>query len=272
MRRFLALVAAETLDSAIHVITFLTCAYCLGIFPFAVAAEWKPAHSDLRRWGVPEGTQVTKGKFLLAFDGRTRVPRWVLECLTQNDGGDAVRSNQWHVDADVPAEFRPHDGDYLNVHGFDRFHFAPAGDYAEQDDQDATFTFSNCGPGNSELNRGEWAQLEKYVRSLAADGATVWVLTCPIFDDEQDPDLTVRRVGKNRVWVPTHFAKAVLVLEKSATVPTLRTWLIPNRTPKNGETFEQFAISVDEMERRAGLDAWSKLDPQLQKRLEAAEP
>lgn len=230
------------------------------------------AHTSLQRWGLPEGTPRYKGEYMFAFDGRSKTPRWVIECLTHDAAGEAARSDAWHADRNIPQEFRPGDADYRNARGFDRGHLASAANYGEQADQDETFSFSNCAPQNSELNRGLWAQLEKHIRALTADGATVWVITCPVFDTDRDADLTIHRIGNARVWVPSHFAKTALILPAGQSIPTLRAWIVPNLPPAGGADFDTFAVSVDEWEARTGLDVWSKLPKDVQAKLEAMEP
>jgi endonuclease G len=228
------------------------------------------------RWGTPEGTVIQQGEFLLAFDGRTRCPRWTLELLTAKTvKHNASRQDKFSPPAFVPQEFRPALRDYAgataNGQPLDRGHCAPAADFAHsQQAEDATFSLANMTPQNATLNRGLWKQLEKEIRDQADGKTLVWVVTVPLFAPDKDGNVKYGTVGDTHVAVPTGYAKAILVLHVDQNLPAdLPAWIVPNKVPPANAATSDYCVTVDELERAAGLDLWADLEKETQDRLEA---
>lgn len=228
--------------------------------------------AELTKYGTPEGRIIRKGKFCLAFDGRTRTPRWTLELLTKEIlAGPAIRDKKFTADITIPQEFRPVPLDYLEP-VFDQGHAAPANDYGDQADSDATFTLSNCMPQYPELNQRTWRFLELVICNIVRepDIDAVWVLTAPIWwePDENKHSMWIEYIGKNRVHVPSFCGKTILVQRSKAI--ELRAWILPNSKDVIGgiNDLDKFRVSVDEWERQSGLDAWPLLEASLQEKLE----
>lgn len=241
------------------------------VFLWAAGPERQPRW-DVASWGLPEGTPTVEGNRAWAFDGRSRDARWQLQFVTKRVlFGDAERTNRFFADELIPAEFRPTPHDY-NGSGFDRGHLAPAGDYGRQADQDRTFSLSNMTPQDPTLNRGLWKRLEAHVRTMMAEeSARVWVITAPVFAPK-NAIVRIHTIGDQRVWVPTHYVKSVLMLKWQATLPDkLSTWLIPNQSPPDDAELDDYAVSVDQAERECGLDFWQNLPDELEERLESGQ-
>ncbi len=192
------------------------------------------------------------------------------EVLTYDvvNSGRGERKNNWHPNANQSEEWRATPADYEGS-GFDKGHEAPADDYGHQSDIDATFDMANCAPQEKHFNRGLWLQVEAVVREAVKRDATLHVVTLPLYLPDDDGIITIKTIGKHRVWVPTHYAKALLKEENGKR--TMVAWKIPNKLPPDGASIWDYKASVDEIEFDAGVDLFSWLPEDVQKRLESAK-
>jgi len=233
---------------------------------------WQQLTADsLAKYGFPEGTVLRQGPFALAFDGRTRCPRWTLELLTTATIGTPTdRADDFRPDTRIPREFRALLDDYRGS-GLDRGHLAAAGNYGDVDDKSATFLLSNMMPQNSALNQGLWRRLEKTIRDQAAEpGVSCWVATCPLWIPTDGRDVLVAHViGTTRIIVPTHCGKTTLTV-RAVDSPELRAWIVPNKDPHDLRQLDRYLVTVDQLETAAGLDFWSGLADDLEEKLEAS--
>ena len=141
-----------------------------------------------------------------------------------------------------------------------RFHLAPAADYVGQIAKDLTFTMSNAAPGDAALNVGVWKQLENFVRSLVVPGKRVQIYTGGIFLPSGDEVIRVHTIGDHCVWIPTHFAKCVVVTQPQVK-PVSYCWIVPNKPPAASATLNSFRRAIDEAEFRWGFDCkWTDVD------------
>jgi endonuclease G len=109
--------------------------------------------------------------------------------------------------------YRVRTGDDTNS-GFDRGHMTPSDDRkSTQPDNCATFFMTNIVPQAPTHNRGVWAQLEAYSRSLTADGSTLFVVA--------GVEGLRYTIGEANIAVPGYLWKAVLVLPPGVSDPSL---------------------------------------------------
>lgn len=228
------------------------------------------------RYGVPQTVQLDRMGYVAEFDGATRQPRWTLEYLDRSRlSNNASRTGyNFATDVDIPREFRPRLADY-EACGFDRGHNCPAGDceWSERAMR-SSYLLSNCSPQDADFNRGAWRELEQHVRSLVSGQNSykrAWVVTAPLFVPESGKrQFTVQCVGRSKIPVPTHFGKAVLWEDAQGIERAAFSWILPNR--KGIANFQDYSCSVDTFERWTGLDLWSELPPDEEKKIEGQEP
>lgn len=135
-----------------------------------------------------------------------RTPLWSAEKLTPADMGIArgtERASDFDADDRLPRGDRAELSDYRRS-GWDRGHLAPSADMPGPRAQAQSFLLSNIAPQDAKLNRGEWADLEADVRSLARRRDAVYVVTGVLFQAK-----AIETVPSGRVLVPTSFWKAV---------------------------------------------------------------
>ena len=94
--------------------------------------------------------------------------------------------------------------------GYDRGHLAPAADFAYSlETMTDSFFMSNMSPQTPAFNRGGWAKLESFVRTLAAKAETLYIVTGPVLEKDAGE---YGSIGENCVSVPEYFYKALLLV------------------------------------------------------------
>lgn len=243
-----------------------------------VAAAWfdgpaAPAHRPLAEtqaveW-APTADWRSAGPYLLADDLRARTARWTLEFSTgpRSTGTDERRDGlRWVPDWKLPAECRATLGDYDDS-GFDRGHLVPAA--SMRTGMPLTFRLSNAMPQVPALNRGRWRVLEEHVRQLEANARAAVVITVPLYLADADGQVRIRTIGDSQVWVPTHCGKAILYHTTQGDW-RVSAWIMINADVDG--PLQDAAVTVDDFERRAGLDLWRLLPDELEADLEAQDP
>jgi endonuclease G len=178
---------------------------------------------------------------------------------------EAVTRRDDHFQSDpkiTPASARPED---YRSSGFDRGHLAPAADmrWSVQAMRDS-FYMSNMCPQTPGLNRGVWARLESAVRGLAGAYGTVLVVTGPILDAPPD---AFEAIGFScRIVVPRFFYK-VLAAYVDGHLQTIG-FIIDNASPTGD--YHAYAVTVDEVEARTGLDFFAVLPDDMEDPAEGA--
>ncbi len=142
---------------------------------------------------------------------------------------------------------------------------APAGDMKRsQRVMDESFLLSNIGPQvGAGFNRDIWALLEGAIRDWTRDRDALTVITGPVFDSE-DGTVRYRVVGESEVAVPTGFFKIVVDLERKQSLA----FEMPNER-LFGREFDEFLVSIDDLEARTGLDFLADLPVADQDELES---
>ena len=144
--------------------------------------------------------------------------------------------------------------------GFDRGPLPPApANTASDQVMRQSFYLSNVSPQRPAFNRGIWRSLEYLVRGWAVRRQRIYVVTGPVFS--RNP----QRIGVNRVTVPAHFYK--IVYDPNTTPPHMIGFILPNQRCRRPP--RQYAVPVDRIEKRTGIDFFPGLPDRLEKRLEA---
>ena len=208
--------------------------------------------------------------YTVSVDSRLGIPLWVQYELSSSDldgPGDRELSS-FRSDTTLPELARARLSDYRNS-GFDRGHMAPAGDMKRsQAVMDESFLLSNVAPQvGLGFNRGIWRFLEEAVRDWVGVRGELTVIVGPVFEVDQDAIVTYEVIGESRVAVPTAFFKVVVDEDADDGVEALA-FLIPNQA-LFGEDFEEYLVSIDEIEAITGADLLSSLPDDEEEELES---
>ena len=123
------------------------------------------------------------------------------------------------------------------------------------------FYLSNVCPQHHNLNSGAWNDLEKQVRREARYYKSVWVVCGPVFEYNNP-----RHIGQNHVMVPDSFFKAMLAKRKDGSYAAIG-FIFPNKACERNLTL--YAMTVDELEAKLGMDLFFNLDERAQDKAEA---
>ena len=219
------------------------------------------ARDSLMTVAVPRSMNDTLVRYD-AFDVHFNSERGIANCalyeLVNNElYGTVERGNEFTADPGVKGCPLPED--YAGS-GFERGHLVPAGDLKWNGTaMRQSFMLTNVGPMHKALNEGGWAKLEEKVREWTARDSALLVFTGAVVSDG---DTTL---ASGRVKVPSAYYKVIL----APCVRPMRViaFIYPNG--HSGGRLRQYAVSVDEVERRTGLDFFPTLPPEEQQRLES---
>ena len=219
------------------------------------------ARDSLMTVAVPRGMSDTLVRYD-AFDVHFNSERGIANCalyeLVNNElYGTVERGNEFMADPGVKGCPLPED--YAGS-GLDRGHLVPAGDLKWNGTaMRQSFLMTNVAPMHKALNEGGWAKLEEKVREWTARDSALLVFTGPVVSDG---DTTL---ASGRVKVPSAYYKVIL----APCVRPIRViaFIYPNG--HSGGRLQQYAVSVDEVERRTGLDFFPTLPPEEQQCLES---
>lgn len=199
----------------------------------------------------------------LCYRENYEVAEWVAYTLTKDEVyGEYDRNNNFREDPLISTGSATLE-DYKKS-GYDRGHLIPAADLKwSKESMDDSFLMSNMTPQAAEFNRKIWLDAERFVRDCAVHFGEVIVVTGPVLEKDAGEYKTI---GKNKVCVPEYFYKVLLAKKKDGTY-TAMGLIIPNR--KCTEKFFDFAVSVDEVERRCNIDFFSGLNDKIETAVES---
>lgn len=144
--------------------------------------------------------------YTLSYNNETRLPNWVAYELTAEEAdGENPRKDRFRQD---PQAYGPQgDKDDYKHSGWDRGHMAPAGDFKwSEEAMDETYYFTNICPQNTQLNTGDWKELEEQCRRWAGKYGRLYIVCGPIVQENVHGTL-----GTNKVVIPDKFFKVVLI-------------------------------------------------------------
>ena len=144
--------------------------------------------------------------------------------------------------------------------GYDRGHLVPAGDRRMSfEAYNETFLTSNISPQDHDFNAGIWNRLEQKVRYWAEKYDGVYVVTGGVLKGK------MKTIGEENVSVPNEFYK--IVVDFSNGEYKAVAFLIPNKP--SSESFYEYAVSIDEVEAKTGIDFFPQLPDSIENNLES---
>ena len=224
--------------------------------------------------------------YSLEWDNAKVANRWT--CYQLHEGNSLSttdRNDDFKKDPEVAVS--PILEDYKNS-GFSRGHLCPSADRqctVEQNKQ--TFFLTNMQPQWQEHNGGLWKNLEDLVRNYATNDSysnahcdTLYIVKAAtitdkvtINDTEVDGIYADRCVGgdghANELIVPKYFYMALLHYNKATdTYHAIAFWTLHEKAADKNKNFGDYAISIDELEKRTGIDFFCNLPDEVEKVVE----
>jgi len=187
--------------------------------------------------------------YTLLYDETHEQSSWVAYELTNAETNKIYdRTDKFIPDPKV-KEGTATDKDYAGS-GYDRGHLAPASDMGwSATAMTESFYYSNMSPQTPSFNRGVWKRLEELVRTWAIENNSIYIVTGPVLL------AGLNTIGSNKVSVPNYFYKVILDYSE----PSIKGigFIIPNTG--SSEPLQQFAVSIDSVEKFTAIDFFPKL-------------
>lgn len=224
------------------------------------------------------GTTSLLGRsgYALGHSTDLKIPLWVCERVTKADlKKNCNRTKGFKTDKALAEPARSTNKDYAGTK-FDRGHMAPAADFSHScTEMTESFFFSNMAPQvGVGFNQHVWAYLEDRVREWVVEYDGAWVVTGPVFLEDDEGLYCAKTIGEGEVGVPAAFYKAVVVEDEGeykAIGFILDNKPYSTKLVDHGD-FSRYAVSIDEIEERTGIDLFAELPSNVQTAMEAAAP
>jgi len=173
--------------------------------------------------------------------------------------GSIGRTNDFRIDYKVKTGSASL-SDYKGS-GYDRGHLAPAADFKwSSTAMSESFFMSNMSPQLPGFNRGIWKKLEGSVRNWADDNGEIHVVTGPILTGSYPS------IGSNQVSIPNYYYKVILDYKE----PEIKGigFILPHQKSKS--SLQSFAVTIDEVERKTGIDFYHSLPDEIENQIESS--
>lgn len=214
--------------------------------------------------------------YSFSWDYENLVARWVAYPLCKGNIGSGTRTNEWGLNpcfskADQPVLFYGYtEGNNGN---YDRGHQIPSADRLNRSANIQTFYGTNMTPQDKDLNSGLWNSLEKQIRDWARNTDTLYVVSGCVTDGSKY--YVFDNEGK-KVTVPVGYYKALLRYDKSG-MDGAEGYLglavyVENRSYREANLEKYMTMSIDELEKKVGVDFFVNLSDAIENEVEAQRP
>jgi len=250
-----------------------TAEYKLGKKVASTKAGWLelPATSatdkqDLLIHYFPDG----KRSFAAYWDYSNLVSSWVAYPLCAGNMGTGSRTDSFALDpllARDQQQYNPYAYKAGNAGAYDRGHQIPSADRLDWRVNLETFFGTNMTPQDPGLNSNAWAVLEQKVRDWAQKSDTLYVVSgCTVAGS----DKYVLDSDSKKVTVPTGYYKALLRLSKGSYTGL---GIYFDNEPNFATSIQKnMVMSLDDLEKKVGVDFFVNLPADTQKSVEAQNP
>ncbi len=119
---------------------------------------------------------------------------------------------------------------------------------------------SNMLPQSPSNNREIWRELEEYSRDLVEQGKELYIVA--------GGEGKSKAIASGQVTVPKYTWKVILVLDNGNVENTIAV-RIPNNDTVARTDWKDYIVSVDEIEKKTGLDFFSSVPKSIQTKIEA---
>lgn len=212
----------------------------------------------------PENVSLIKHAFYeIGFNTKYHLPAWTYYSLTKQHLELAVLDRKGSFVKDPFANSAEQAGnDDYSASGYDKGHMVPCEDmsFSEQAMKE-TFYYSNCAPQTTELNRGEWKALEELAREWAVSNGELLIFSGPVLEEG------LKTIGEDKIPVPEKFYK-ILALHSAQNYKAIA-FIMPNQTSIL-DSPENYACSIDSVEKLTGLDFFMDFPDNLEAQFEGS--
>ena len=201
--------------------------------------------------------------YTISYNPELCIPNWVAWELDATKLVERESRNKHFLpDPNLSEDMAVTTDEYRNS-GWDRGHMCPAGDNKYHwRAMDACFYMTNICPQNSNLNRGDWKELEDACRVWAAR-EPVYIVCGPVMYKRPKYGFIGRRF---RIRIPDAFFKVVLTGMHSGH-PRAIGFLFKNEA--GNRRLDKYVNTVDELERITSIDFFPALPDEIEDSIES---
>lgn len=268
--------------SILYLIAFI-CIACLGYKPLTERLSALQPVSTKTSAAISPSTSISSDKqleipapltnrselilhrkgYTASYNKDLKIANWVAWQLTPEKLVEREsRTDKFLPDPDLSEDEAVTTNDYKGA-GLDRGHLCPAGDNRwHWKAMQESFYMTNICPQDHNLNRGDWKELEEACRTWAQKEGKIYIVCGPILYNQKH-----RTIGKqHRITVPEAFFKVVLCMNSKS--PKAIGFIYKNAS--GNHPLDSYVNSVDEVERITGIDFFTALPDDMEKKVEAA--
>lgn len=203
-----------------------------------------------------KGYIINHTYYTLSYSNTDRQSEFAYYYLSpQSINGGQSRTDDFRIDPKVKSN--PVSSTGYQSSGYDRGHLCPAADMAlNKTSMSETFYMSNMSPMTPSFNRGIWSSVESWVRESALSSGGLYVVTGPILNGNCG-------VLSGGIVVPCSFYKIAF---KGGNNPKVIGFILSNSG--SSSPIRSFAVSVDEIEKRTGINFFPQLEDGVENQIE----
>src|ERR1700749_1482522 len=227
----------------------------------------------------PNNYLLDKTQYAVGYSRDKGRPNWVSWHLDSTWTGSAPRQDDFRADTTLPAGwYRVQATDYSGS-GFDRGHHTPSADRTNTvASNSATFLMTNMMPQAPDNNQGPWEALESYSRTLVTGGNELYIIAGGSGQGGTGSNGgTTNTVAGGHVTVPNVTWKVIIVLPAASGNDVARVTtstrclaiIMPNTQGIRNNTWQQYRVSVDQVEALTGYDFFSNVPVNIQAAIES---
>ncbi len=254
-------------NKLVYTILLLVCVVGFWFFenfytPDTYSSDADPAKkTEIPKMFLPSSTTgavVTHEHFMLSYNDPYEQAEWVAYMLKKEHMTYDDRKRPYFIE-DPKVKTKSADWRNYKGSGYDRGHLCPAGDrrFSEQA-YNETFYTSNISPQDRDFNAGVWNRLEMQIRQWAKRYGSVFVVTGGVLENG------LKEIGREDVDVPRYYYK--IVAKGDAKDLDVAAFLMEGK--ESSKPLKEFAVSVDEIEKRTGIDFFEKFQDKTEAKLE----
>lgn len=214
------------------------------------------------------GQKVTS--FSMEYDKSKKHSRWIAFRFDNQTKQQNVSRSDEPFDADpaIGSQYQRVQADF-GKQGYDRGHLCASADRLySREVNEQTFYYTNMSPQRNKFNTGIWLTLEGQVQSQGrscTSSDTLYVVKGGTIDKEDQ----IRGYISNDLSkpIPKYYYMALL-FKKGDSFKAIAFWMEHSDTPKSTKLVD-YALSIDELEEKTGIDFFPNLNDNLENALES---
>jgi len=208
---------------------------------------------------MPEDEIVKHFAYTINYSEQNEQAQWAAYMLTKKMINNTYpRTNSFRIDPKVPT-VSASPKDYVNS-AYDKGHLVPCDDMRwSKKAESESFFMSNMSPQLHSFNAGKWKSLESWVHKYANTFDTIYIVAGPILQDN------LKKIKKTIISIPEYFYK--VILEYKYNEKKCIGFILPHKKITND--FWNYAVTVDSVEKRTGINFFFAIPDSIQKTIES---